>query len=217
MYSHIERRNRGASSLRLTRALGWLFSAIALAMMALLAYQAGTFRSLVPEGLPSAAGETAGNSAPAAPKEEITVTDSRFTGFDKRDQPFSISARSAVQDENDASKVRLQSVDAEVRHKSGQQISIKSNTAVYDANSKTINLQGDVRISSTDGFDARMAEAVVDINQHRLRSEVPVKVVHPRGVIQANGMEIEDDGARILFFNRVKARFGTESGKGSPQ
>jgi LPS export ABC transporter protein LptC len=217
MYSHIERWNRGVSSLRLTRVLGWLFSAIALAMMGLLAYQAGTFSSFVPKALPSATGETVGNTSPAAPKEEITVTDSRFTGFDKRDQPFSISARNAVQDENDASKVRLQSVDAEVRHKSGQQIAIKSNEAVYDSNSKTIDLQGDVRISSTGGFDARMAEARVDIDRHRLRSEVPVKVVHPRGVIQANGMEIEDDGARILFFNRVKARFGAESSKGSPQ
>lgn len=216
MYSHIERRNRGVSSLRLTRVLGWLFSAIALAMMGLLAYQAGTFSSLVPMPLPSG-GEAVGKTSPAAPEEEITVTDSRFTGFDKNDQPFSISARNAVQDENDASKVRLQSVDAEVRHKSGQQIAIKSNEAVYDSNSKTIDLQGDVRISSTGGFDARMAKARVDIDRHRLRSEVPVKVVHPRGLIQANGMEIEDDGARILFFNRVKARFGAESSKGSPQ
>jgi LPS export ABC transporter protein LptC len=216
MYSHIERRNRGVASLRLTRVLGWLFSAIALAMMGLLAYQAGTFSSLVPTPLPSGS-EAVGNVPPAAPKEEITVTDSRFTGFDRSDQPFSISARNAVQDENDASKVRLQSVNAEVRHKSGQQIAIKSNEAVYDSDSKTIDLQGDVRISSTGGFDARMAEARVDIDRHRLRSEVPVKVVHPRGVIQANGIEIEDDGARILFFNRVKARFGAESGKGSPQ
>jgi lipopolysaccharide export system protein LptC len=217
MYSHIERRNRGVSSLRLTRVLGWLFSAIALAMMGLLAYQAGTFSSLVPKSLPSAAGEATGNSSPAAPKEEITVTDSRFTGFDKNDQPFSISARNALQDENDARKVRLQWVDAEVRQKSGQQIAIKSNEAVYDSSSKTIDLRGDVRISSTGGFDARMAQARVDIDRHRLRSDVPVIVVHPRGVIQANGMEIDDDGARILFFNRVKARFGAESSKGSPQ
>jgi LPS export ABC transporter protein LptC len=216
MYSHIERRNRGVSSLRISRVLGWLFSAIALGMMALLAYQAGTFSSLLPERVPST-GDAADNSAPAALKEEITVTDSRFTGFDKRDQPFSISAKNAVQDENDASKVRLQSVEAEVRHKSGQQIAIKSNAAVYDSNSKTIDLEGDVRISSTGGFDARMAQARLDINRHRLRSEVPVKVVHPRGIIQANGMEIEDDGARILFFNRVRARFGAESSKGSPQ
>ncbi|MGH6874264.1 MAG: hypothetical protein ACREDW_04560, partial [Aestuariivirgaceae bacterium] len=109
MYSHIERRNRGVSSLKLARVLGWLFGAIALGMMALLAYQAGTFRSLVPEGLPDARREGAENPAPQALKEEITVTDSRFTGFDKSDQPFSISARNAVQDENDASKVRLQS------------------------------------------------------------------------------------------------------------
>jgi LPS export ABC transporter protein LptC len=217
MYSHIERRNRGVSGLRITRVLGWFFGAIALAMMALLAYQAGTFSSLVPERLPSAKQEEAENTAPAAPREEITVTDSRFTGFDRRDQPFSISAKNAVQDENDASKVRLKSVEAEVKHKSGQQIAIKSNEAVYDSDSKTIDLAGDVRISSTGGFDARMSEARVDINGHRLRTEVPVKVVHRRGIIQANGMEIEDDGARILFFNRVKARFGAESSKGSAQ
>jgi LPS export ABC transporter protein LptC len=217
MYSHIERRNRGVASLRISRVLAWFFSAIALAMMALLAYQAGTFSSLVPESLPSAGHEKAGNTAPAAPGEEITVTDSRFTGFDRRDQPFSISAKNAVQDENDASKVRLESVEAEVSHKTGQQIAIKSDEAVYDSDSKTIDLKGDVRISSTGGFDARMAEARVDINRHRLRTEVPVQVVHPRGIIRSNGMEIEDDGARILFFNGVKARFGAESSKGSPQ
>jgi len=34
-------------------------------------------------------------------------------------------------------------------------------------------------------------------------------------VIRSNGMEIIDDGARILFFNRVKATFGGQARKGS--
>ena len=62
-----------------------------------------------------------------------------------------------------------------------------------------------------------MSKAQVNIAEHRLYSDVPVEVVYDRGVIRSNGMEIIDDGARILFFNGVKATFGGESSKGSVQ
>jgi lipopolysaccharide export system protein LptC len=216
MYSHIERRSRGASSLRLSRLLAWLFGGIAIAMMAMLAYQAGTFSTLVP-ARPDVEPDTAQQAAPKQAREEITVSDSRFTGFDKNDQPFSISAKNAVQDENNSSRVLLVSVEAEIRRKTGQDVSIRSDQAIYDADSKTIDLEGDVRLSAKSGIVARMSAARVDIGQHRLRTEVPVHVVHPRAVIRSNGMEIGDDGARILFFNGVRARFGEAPGKGSAQ
>ena len=34
------------------------------------------------------------------------------------------------------------------------------------------------------------------------------------GTVNANGMQITDDGARILFLNGVKARFTAAEGKG---
>jgi lipopolysaccharide export system protein LptC len=190
---------------------------VALALIGVLAFQAGTFNTLVPEA-PSEAKDDTAPEAPGTPAvKEMTVSQSRFTGFDREQRPFSVTAKNAVQDENDASKVRLVEVAAEMKRKSGQDVSISSQRALYDADSKTIALQGQVTITSADGFVAKMDKAQVNIEKHWLRSETPVEVVYANGVIRSNGMEIVDDGARILFFNRVKATFGGNGRKGSLQ
>lgn len=217
MYSHIERRRTGVARIRASRWLAWLSSIVALAMIGLLAYEAGTFDSLTP-GMPSKAeGGAATDIAKGATDKELTVSESRFTGFDREQQPFSVTAKSAVQDEDDAGKVRLVEVAAQLKRKSGEDVSISSQHALYDSTAKTIDLEGNVIITSADGFVAKMAKAQVNIEEHRLKSEVPVEVVYPRGTIRSNGMEIIDDGARILFFNRVKATFGGDGRKGSLQ
>ena len=53
-------------------------------------------------------------------------------------------------------------------------------------------------------FRADMEQAKVDVGAKTIRSAVPVAVTLQNGHIDANGMEISDDGKRILFFNRVK-------------
>jgi lipopolysaccharide export system protein LptC len=211
MYSHIDRRRAGAIRFRVSRWLARIFFMATLAMIGVLAYQAGTFESLVPE-MPSLAERQAVPEVDTgkAQKEEVMVSGSRFTGFDKEQRPFSVTARNAIQDETDSGKVRLQDVAAEIERKSGKEISISSQRALYDANAKTIDLEGGVTISSTEGITAKMEKAQVKIDEHRLVSEVPVVVAHPRGTIRSNGLEIIDDGARILFFNGVKASFGED-------
>jgi lipopolysaccharide export system protein LptC len=217
MYSHIERRRMPVARFRASRWLAWLSFAVALALIGVLAFQAGTFNTLVPEAPSEAKNDTAPEAPGAPAAKEMTVSQSRFTGFDREQRPFSVTAKNAVQDENDASKVRLVEVAAEMKRKSGQDVSISSQRALYDADSKTIALQGQVTITSADGFVAKMDKAQVNIEKHWLRSETPVEVVYANGVIRSNGMEIVDDGARILFFNRVKATFGGNGRKGSLQ
>lgn len=182
-------------------------------MVILLAYQAGTLTSFrvgsqAKDGMPS-------RSVATPSDKEVTVSQSRFTGFDKEQQPFTVMARNASQDENDENRVQLEEVEAQLKRKSGTNVAIRSRNAQYDAKSKTIDLEGNVTVISEDGFVAKMEKANVNIGEHRLRSDVPVEVVSPSGVIRSNGMEIIDDGARILFFNRVRATFGGEARKGS--
>jgi LPS export ABC transporter protein LptC len=216
MYSHIERRRPRLAGIRASRWLAWLCFVVALAMIGLLTYEAGTFDSPASK-MPSKAEHEAVTDVSGVSGDELTVSESRFTGFDKEQQPFLVTAKNAIQDEEDTSKVRLVEVAAQLKRKSGEQISISSQRALYDSETKTIDLEGDVVITSAEGYVARMEKARVNIEEHRLRSEVPVKVVSPRGLISSNGMEFIDDGARILFFNRVKATFGGEGGKGSLQ
>ncbi len=63
-------------------------------------------------------------------------------------------------------------------------------------------------------FVARMAKAHVVVEQKSLTSDVPVDVTMGGGTIKANGLQITDDGARILFLNGVKARFRADAEKG---
>jgi lipopolysaccharide export system protein LptC len=216
MYSHIERGRPRVARVSAARLLAWLSFGTALALIGLLAYQAGTFGSLVPRMASDS--ENGGRQVAAGtPAQKLTVRQSRFTGFDDQRQPFSVSATNAVQDADDSDKVRLKEVEAQLKRKSGEEVSISSRNALYDAKMKTIDLEGNVVISSADGFVAKMEKARVDIEAHRLRSEVPVEVASPSGIISSNGMEIIDDGARILFFNGVRATFGGDDRKGSLQ
>jgi lipopolysaccharide export system protein LptC len=212
MYSHIERRRARPRLSRASRSLAWFSFAAAAAMVILLAYQAGTLPSFRVGS--QARDDMATGSITTRSNNEVTVSQSRFTGFDKEQQPFTVTARNASQDQNDKNRVQLEDVEAQLKRKTGTNVAIRSQNAQYDAKSKTIELEGNVTIVSEDGFVAKMEKANVNIGEHRLRSDVPVEVVSPSGVIRSNGMEIIDDGARILFFNRVKATFGGEARKG---
>ena len=149
------------------------------------------------------------------PPEEVVVSNARFTGFDKERQPYTVTARTARQDESDMTKVHLSDVGAEMNRKTGSTIAIRSNSALYDSKAKSIDLQGNVEISGLSGLTARMEKARVGLESRALRSEVPVTVVNDEATIAANGLEILDDGKRILFFNGVKATFRGANRKGS--
>jgi lipopolysaccharide export system protein LptC len=214
MYSHIERRRARPRSLRASRLLARLSLAAAAALLVLLAYQTGTVPSFR-FGSQHADEAALDPSAVARIDTEVTVSQSRFTGFDKQQQPFTVTARNASQEEGDKNRVQLEEVEAHLKRKGGANVAIRSQTAQYDSQSRTIELQGNVTIVSEDGFMAKMEKAHVNIAEHRLRTDVPVEVVSSTGVIRSNGMEIMDDGARILFLNRVRATFGAEDRKGS--
>ena len=63
-------------------------------------------------------------------------------------------------------------------------------------------------------FTARMDKASIAVKEKRLTSDTAVTASFASGTVDANGMQITDDGARILFLNGVKARFNASEGKG---
>ncbi len=208
------------------RVLAWLCLAAAGAIVVLFLVQAGAFNGLQPGRLqtpataasPTSTPETAAAPAPPANRaDRVSVFRSQFAGFDNQRQPFSVTAERAVQDRSDANKVHLEHVTAELTRSSGEEIAISSLKALYDADRKAIDLSGEVKLSSADQFVAEMAKASVAIDDKKFFSEVPVTVMHRRGQIEANGMEITEDGKRILFFNRVKATFWGTASRGAKQ
>lgn len=191
---------------RLSKALSWLAVLTGAGFVALFLVQAGLFGALMPEepGLPT----------PVPNPDQITATDSTVTGMDKENQPYQVSAKRGWQDEATPNLVYLEVVEGEFRRASGAEYKVTANTGAYDTKIKELDLAGDVVIIEKERFTATMDKAHVVVEEKKLTSDVAVDVSFAGGTIKANGMQITDDGARILFLNGVKAQFGSAATKG---
>jgi lipopolysaccharide export system protein LptC len=198
-----------SSPIRLQAVLGGAAFALALGILAVFFYQAGSFDALMPD------------SAVAPPvtaePDKTTITTSEVEGFDKDKLPFQVTAERAVQDEKEPNIVRLEKVAGTFKRVSGQLLKVTADRAVYDSAKRILDLEENVVLVLDGRVTAKLKSARVNVEDKSLRAEVPVAVAFRDGAVNANGFEISDDGKRILFLNGVKSRFGGgDKGNGEP-
>lgn len=194
---------RAAARSRMAPYISGAFALIVLLLAGIFLYQAGTFTNKPKPG-----------DVPSLPPDQVTVTDSTITGLDKQQKPYSISARTAVQDKDKPNFINLDEVTGATNRSNGDAITFQSRKGLYNSDVKTLDLETDVVIKSEGRFTARMDKAHVVVAEKRLTSNVPVAVELSTGTINANGVEITNDGNNILFLNGVKAHFESSSSKG---
>ncbi|MGE0239044.1 MAG: LPS export ABC transporter periplasmic protein LptC [Parvibaculaceae bacterium] len=197
---------KAAARARLAPYVSGAFAGAVVLLLLIFLYQAGTF---TPAPKPA--------DLPDLPADQVTVTDSTITGLDKQNLPFSISARNAVQDKDKPNFITLDDVSGASNRSNGETITFSSRSGLYDSDVKTLDLDTDVVVKSVGRFIARMAKAHVVVGEKRLTSNTPVAVELTSGTINANGVEITNDGNNILFLNGVKAHFtNTKTGDSTP-
>ena len=202
----IQRVSRGRTARAATRSriapyFSGAFALVVLLLVGIFIYQAGTFTSKPKLG-------------EVLPADQVTVTDSTITGLDKQQRPYSISARTAIQDKDNPNFITLDEVRGATNRSNGDPITFQSLKGFYDSDVKTLDLDTNVVIRSQGRFTARMDKAHVIVEEKRLTSNVPVAVDLNTGTINANGVEIANDGNNILFLNGVKAHFEKSQSKG---
>ena len=153
----------------------------------------------------------------ASPSSQITASRSTIAGFDNQRQPFVVDARTAEQDADKSNIVHLTTVDGRLEKTDGTVMTLAARGGTYDTDIKVLDLKGDVRLASKGNFVARMDTARVFLQQKRLYSDVPVTVSLNHGTIAAGGVEVTDQGNRILFFNRVKTTYTPSDSTGDRQ
>ncbi len=139
----------------------------------------------------------------------ISGTESHISGIDKENQPYEIAAKKGVQDKSSAHLVHLETVTGVFHRPNNKQVNLISNTALYNAKTKGMTLVGDVVFEELGRFKARMQKANVNLDDKSLVSDSPVHVDMATGTVEADSLEIMDNGKRSLFKGRVKAVFET--------
>jgi lipopolysaccharide export system protein LptC len=143
---------------------------------------------------------------PEMPGQAISY-ESEIKGTDGEKKPFQIQAIRGYQDAKDKDIIHLETFSGSFRQTSGADMQVVSKTGTYDQKSKILDLAGDVEVKENARFTARMEKAQFDVEKRSLISQSPVQVTLPNGDIAADSLVADNNGERMLFRGKVKARF----------
>ena len=206
MSSPTSQARKAVRAATLSRLLSWLAAAIGIGFVVTFLHQAGLFRALMPQ--------QAAPPAPAVEPDRITAGSSTVSGIDAEKQPYQVTATRGWQDGKTPNLVHLEDPVGNFQRAGGTKYSITGAIGLYDTEAKTLDLDGNVIVQQQDRFTARMDKAHIVVKDKTLTSDTAVTASFASGTVDANGMQITDDGNRILFLNGVKARFTAREGKG---
>ncbi len=148
-------------------------------------------------------------AAPAKPEfpSQVTSYESEIKGVDSKDLPYTINAEKSVQDADKRNLVHLETVGGIFQRPEGKAYDVTSQKALYDRESKQLVLEGKVKISNLPRMEALMDKAEVDTVKRSLVSKSPVEVTLENGHVTADELRADNNGERLLFRGRVKAKF----------
>lgn len=136
----------------------------------------------------------------------LEMVNTRYTGVDRHNRTFRITAERAVQPDVALRHVELQKPQARIVLDDGTVIGISAAAGRYEEPEAKLYLNGNVRLVRDNGYDVTTEAAIVDLKTTEAWGDKPVAAVGPNGVIDAAGFRIKDDGKVISLVGPARLR-----------
>ena len=146
---------------------------------------------------------------------KVTMEAPKLGGFTRDGRPYDLTAKSAQQDITDPSVLMLNDVHAHVEMQDKSLVDLKAASGVYDTKADQLKLYKDIVLTSSIGYSARLDEAAIDIKKNRIVSDKPVEVTMTNGTVNANHLEVTENGELIRFDNGVEMNVVPPSAPGA--
>ena len=146
---------------------------------------------------------------------KINMEAPRIGGFTRDGRPYDLTARSAAQDLTNPGVLELTDILAHVTMQDHSALELRAATGVYDTKADVMDLKTNVVIITSTGYTVHMEEAKVDNKAGRVMSSRPVSVKMTTGTVDANGLEVVDNGDLIRFTGGVETHLVSQQGPGS--
>lgn len=145
------------------------------------------------------------------------VINARFTGTDRKEQPFTVTADAAAQVQSAPELVDLSFPKADIALQSGAWLSLSADSGVYDRNRQVLNLRGSVNLFHDTGYELHTSAARIDLAAGTASGDRPVSGHGPLGTLDASGFRVLDRGKRLIFTGQSRLVLfpaGKDEGKG---
>ena len=130
---------------------------------------------------------------------KLVMENPNLNGFDKHKRPFSLSATQAVQDADSPRRVELIEIRATLPMDDDISASVSAGRGVYDAEAKTLILDRQISIQTTNGMRFDLEDADIDIGQGQLKTSNPVFASSSQADISADSLEVGESGEHVVF------------------
>lgn len=153
-----------------------------------------------------------------APEEidSITMENARFAGVDSQDRSFSVSAARAIQSADDSNHIKLQRPRADIVLAGGAEVAVRSDGGGLQRDAQVLDLFGSVTLVQDGLYEFRTTRARIDLGGRTAMGDEPIEGRGPQGEIRAEGFEIADEGARVIFRGRSRAVFRPQPDRPAP-
>ena len=138
---------------------------------------------------------------------ELRMVSPRLTGTDREDRPYTVTAKSAIPEQNDTNRIILDAVDGDMTLADGTWINLSSPLGVYDKFLRRLELTGPVAFHTDQGFEVNARSALIDMAQGSIVTDEPVALQGPFGTLEADRSSLLERGRKVQFDGHVHGYF----------
>jgi lipopolysaccharide export system protein LptC len=144
---------------------------------------------------------------------DLAMTKPRLSGTDAKGNPFVVTAERAVQLGHNSRRARLESVDADITLDKERWLNVTANNGIFDANARTLVLDGGISVFSDDGYELHTRSAHFDLKKGFAHGEKKVTGQGPLGTMSADRFEVDKTTQQIRLKGNVHTTFQKAAGK----
>jgi lipopolysaccharide export system protein LptC len=134
---------------------------------------------------------------------KITMESPHLAGFSPDKRPYEMWAKTATQDVTDPDHLELATLRAKVLQEDQSTVTMDARTGLFDTKTQLLDLQKDIFLQSSTGYEARLTHALVDIANGTVTSEDPVDVKLLNGTLRSDRLRITEKGDVVVFEGNV--------------
>ncbi|MDK9695736.1 MAG: LPS export ABC transporter periplasmic protein LptC [Siculibacillus sp.] len=139
-------------------------------------------------------------------KDGLTMVEPHLSGHAKG-RAYDVSAQRAFQNLQNPKIIGLEGVDGRIEMADGNWTKIESAKGLYDGTRERLTLEGAVKVTTSNGWQATSERAEADLIDGHVSTTVPLRIAGRNGSIEADGIDVTDGGHRIRFSGNVRMRF----------
>jgi len=127
----------------------------------------------------------------------------RYVGRTEKQEPYEVSANSAILDPKNQDMIRLDQLTAIVEQRTAENVHVRANEGLYYRSRGALDLKGDLELRIGERYTFKTSEASVNFNIGEVVGPMPVAGEGPIGTLVADRFNVSDHGKLLRFKGHV--------------